>query len=840
MTWSAWLLPAAAAAAGWLIWTRLPAAPEERDDPLETIFAAALCGVLVTGWIALLLAELGALSPLTMLIALAVVCAGLSRLRRRAARLTRPSPRDALAASLVLALAAATVAARSEDVLGGRDGGTYANTAVWLAREGTLRVHSDALAATPGEWRRIFHASALYPGFYIAHAATGQLVPQFLHLHPAYLAVGFWLGGVAGLFLVTPLFGVLATLGVFFFVRRRLGPGAAVVAAAVLALNLAQIWGARTPLSEPATQLGVFAALWSMAAGQATGGLRWGLLGGAALGTCFLLRIDAPLLLLGIVPALAVAAISRADSSRWISRGFLPAALALATWGAVHAWLFSRPYVVDLARLVRPLWLLTALAVGTCAAMIAARKRLRPGVERLHRHGRAAWAVCALVLGAAFVFALWIRPGLEPFAARPSGMRTYVEASLLRVGWYFSQPGLILAAAGLVLRLRAWLVERRTEWLPFLALFLSFALLYFWNQRIFPDHPWMMRRFLPVVVPGIAVAIAAAAWTLWRVSGRARPAARAAAAAGIVLVLAHEIAMAAPFWTLREKAGLVGQLDAIAQRIPDDALLLFSHPGQEAGVATPLAMMWDRAALPVIRLRDDRGGERRRGRFEAQVLRWLAEGREILYLTANDGDAVFLTHQVRWEEIDLLQIDVPTFGVRYDGPPGEPQRHTVEYRLLRAASAVGDPRPCAGAVLHAGGHAGNVMQGLYGLESTARERFHWASPRARVMFPSCDRTNPVRPTVLRVRASCGRTPSPGDCTVEVTINGEAAGALQLTDTFADHDVPLPPAALRGPIGPVDVRFEGPAFTPPTTGERLGRTLSFQLQEVALRTGVAGR
>ncbi|HXE80353.1 MAG TPA: hypothetical protein VNK41_06360, partial [Vicinamibacterales bacterium] len=525
MIWTALLVLAVAPLTGWLLWTRLPGT--DPDDPLEAVFAAALCAVYLVGCSALLLAGLGLLRPPLLTASVALVALALWRAPSRPRAWTRLSPADAAAALFVAVLAAAAFAPASEDLLGGRDGGTYANTAAWLAREGTLEVRSDALASTTGEWRRIFHASVLFPGFYIVHASSGQLAPQFLHLHPVYMAVGAWLGGPAGLFLVPPLFGTLSALAVFFFVRRTLGVAAAVIAASVLTLNLAQIWSARNPYSEPATQAGVFAALWCVAAAHRTGGMRWGVLGGIALGSCFLLRIDAPMMLLGLLPALVLLAGAAEQPSRWLARAFLPVTLLFAIWGAAHGWLFSRPYVVDLARLVHPLWAASAAAAIASMIALAFGPRLRGAVGVILGHGRALWAIASVLICAAFIFGMWIRPSLEPFAVRPqSGVRTYVEETVVRVGWYFSPVGMLLALAGFVLLLRRALVRRRVEWLPFLALFFLVAGLYFWNPRIYSDHPWMMRRFLPVVVPAMGVATAAAVFWLWSIPGRWRPAAR--------------------------------------------------------------------------------------------------------------------------------------------------------------------------------------------------------------------------------------------------------------------------------------------------------------------------
>jgi hypothetical protein len=818
--------------AGWFLWTRLPPSETgDETDHVDTFFAVTLAGVLVTGLIALLLAEIGVLRPLPLAVLLCAFIAALAPLRRRSAS-SRPRAAHGVAALLVAAGTACTLAPASEEVLGGRDGGVYANTAIWLAQHGTLQVHSEALAETTREWQRIFRATALLPGFYITDAARGALAPQFLHFHPLLMAVGYWIAGPRGMFLVPPLLGVLAVMAVFLFVRRTLGAMPAALAAAVLGLNLAQIWSARNPYSEPATQVGIFAALWCLAAGHATGGVRWGVLGGLALGSCFLVRIDAPLLLVALAPTLVALHAMGRGGRRWIPTAFLPVTAALAVWGGAHAWVYSRPYVTDLTRFVRPLWMLTAVLVLACVAGLAARRHVHALIERVHRWGPRAWLPAAAAIILAFAWGMWVRPHLEPFVVRLNGERSYVEETLVRVGWYFSATGMIAALAGIVVLLRRAISARRVEWLPFLALTLAFSSVYFWNQRIYPDHPWMMRRYLPVVVPAIAVAIAAAVHFLWTISGRWRAAARLAALGTVGVVLTHEALMLAPFWTLREKDGLVAQIAAIAGAIPERSLVLFTRPGPDAGVATPLAMEWGHRVLPVIRVAWDPDGERRRGRFEAQILRWLAAGREVHYLTADEGDAVFLTRAIRWEEAGTFPIDVPTFGVHHNSPPRAPQRFAVTERLLRAVSAIDDARPCSGAAVHAGGRLGNAMQGLHALESTGREQFHWATPDARVMFPRCVRAGPLG---LRFRAACGREPGPEGCGVSIAVNGTPAATVPLRREFLDFDVPIPDAAIADGAGAIEVRFRGHPFAEHGPG-RSGRTLSFQFAGVTLQDG----
>ena len=192
MTIVAWLIPPLALLAGWLTWSRLPSAPNESDDPLERIFAAILCAVILTGLIALLLAELSLFRPWLLAAALTAGSLALRGLPVRLGQTSTIPRRDVAAVCLMVALAAATAAPASEDLLGGRDPGVYANLGNWLGRTGTLRVRAEALTAVAEEARTAFHPNQVFiPGLHLRDPRRGELWPQFFHLLPVYMAIGF-------------------------------------------------------------------------------------------------------------------------------------------------------------------------------------------------------------------------------------------------------------------------------------------------------------------------------------------------------------------------------------------------------------------------------------------------------------------------------------------------------------------------------------------------------------------------------------------------------------------------------------------------------------------------
>lgn len=828
----AWLIPPLALVAGYFAWTRLPPGDGERNDPLESAYAVVLCGVLLAGLLAALLAGLGWLRPPALAGLLAACSVVFWRLPGRLPPASTPSRRDTAALLLLTACLVALAAPGSEDMFGGRDQGVYVNTAGWVAREGTLVIHSaplvevSTLEGGPFPLERV-----LMPGYHVIDARRGAVASQFLHLLPVLMALGAWVNGVHGALMVPPLLGVIGQLACFFFLRRLLGLAGALTGTLLLAVNLAQVWGVRNPYSEMFTQLSVLAALWCIACGHATGGLRWGILGAAALGSNFLNRIDAPLTLLALLPALVVLQAASAATPRWIGRALLPGTLLFAVWGCVHARLFSPIYFQHYLPLLRALWVAVASALVLALAAFRWRAQARRLLDVVYRRGTLAWIGGAIVLCALFVFGIWVRPGLEPFQVMPNhSIRSYREESLVRVGWYVSLPGLIFALSGVLVLLRRWLVERRVEWVPFILLFLVFSVLFFRTPIVHPDHPWMMRRYLSVTVPGILVAIAALAAWLWSVRGRWQGAARAVGALAVIAVAAHELKMTAPFWSFREQEGAVAQVARLARHVPEDALLLFPREGSAVRLATPLAFYWNRAILPVLPTTTETGAETRRRAFDAQIQQWLAAGRDVRFLAAEHGSGL-ITEFVEWREVTTFQLHMTTMNSGFEHAPRRPRELVETYRLLRAVPAAW--RPCAPQTVRAEDPLLGRASGVYATESDSDDYFRWTAPKARIVFPACERQGAARPGRLRLRARCIVN---APCRVRITVNGERAGAVDLPISFADFEVPVPARAVSSPSGPIRVEFEAPGFVPAEMGMGADRrVLAFQFAELTLRS-----
>ncbi len=100
-----------------------------------------------------------------------------------------------------------------------------------------------------------------------------------------------------------------------------------------------------------------------------------------------------------------------------------------------------------------------------------------------------------------------------------NGARSYSEHSVSWMAMYLSWPVVILAAIGAGLLLARTVNRRDPRLAAFVLTVGAVSALYLNQVSIFPDQIWAMRRFLPVVLPGLIIA---AVYPLTRLTGLTR------------------------------------------------------------------------------------------------------------------------------------------------------------------------------------------------------------------------------------------------------------------------------------------------------------------------------
>jgi hypothetical protein len=606
---------------------------------LPLLFAALILGMVWLGWSALILAELGrfGLASFLAIWGLLVGALLIQEFSSRRAVTFPATTKDEesrhsgeikwdtwewLVLAVWLAAAIWLFFRPHEYILGGADAGVYVNLGAELAQNGSFRIIDPSLAALAPTFREAVlrplpktpgASSYLLPGFYVANVENGAITPQFYPLHPIFQSIAFALAGnvVTGVraeLLLTGLWMLLGTLAVYLHARDIGGPVMSVLALVALSLTGLTVWFARYPTSEAAALFLLWAGLWAGSrwlAGQSPPRL-WAFTAGVALGAFFLLRIDSIVLL----PVFAVLLVGRWASGWRIAGSWFAVPLVLLfAHSLLHGHLLSAPYFYETLGyavfLLNRLWPLLVAAVFVAVAFLwwfRGRSGRWRGISSVRR------PLLGLLIGSVLAFALYgwfFRPALGVTFMRPdifSGGEIPVtnHENWPRLGWYLTPLGVWLGVFGSCLLL--WRVNHRTALT--LAIGFLFMGLYLWNISANPHQVYVMRRYVPAVVPFLTLS---SAYLLSRgiapLIGKksTRPGNLKEAASPLLSAAITLVWLGGLFWSARgfvsqvDHDGLTGQLDDLAGRLPSGAVLLFndqSPVSQGDIVGTPLKFFY--------------------------------------------------------------------------------------------------------------------------------------------------------------------------------------------------------------------------------------------------------
>lgn len=557
-----------------------------------------LYGILVTALVlsivGLVLAVIGVLYPVPLLVlgvpvSVAIGMAGWRPFGEAAAEQIRGGILPVVAVLVVIGASAASAALFSaEHVRTDRDPAIYLTTGRWLADEGTLVVSGKV-----GGFAGLAGVTAETPG-YVEVREDGTLEPEFLHLLPVWGALAHWIGGDQALLRINAVVIALALASFWLFAATVLRPWFAVLAIAAMSVILPTVHFARDMYSEPLALLFIFGGLAFLGLARRSEHPALSLSAGLMMGAVTMTRIDGWLVVISVVAYLIVGwwSAREAGTETTISGFVHPALLGILISGSVgllDGMVRSRPYLVERgSQVALMLGLLIALMlVGLVALRWPSPFRRVLGWLKRHR-STLAWLIPTLIVVAAV--AAFLRPlfqELHVASADPSieglqrqeglvvdGTRIYIEWSMRWLSWYLGVFGLALAVAGLAWAWRRAILGRNQLW-AFLAVVSLTTAAYLVRPSITPDQMWAMRRFLPVVLPGlILAAVLAAEWATDRMS---RPPVRGAAvlAAALVLVVVPA-SFTRPLSASRSYVGMYGAVEEVCAAAPDGSAILMT------------------------------------------------------------------------------------------------------------------------------------------------------------------------------------------------------------------------------------------------------------------------
>jgi hypothetical protein len=710
----------------------------------------------------------------------------------------------------------------AEWVLGGRDPGVYTSEGVQIAQGGSLKTTDTLVASIPPQvldlvapptqevYRRRF------VGFLLEDAKTGTVGGQFPHFYPASLAIGYGLDGLTGVRRTTGVWGILGLLAVYFAGTLYFGRAAAAAGVGLLGLHIAQVWFARSPYSELPMQALVFAALLAYARMEAVSSRFFGLVAASLLGAMLFLRVDAMIVIITVVGALLLEfAVGRRV------RGYFVAVLGLWTGlGWTYLSVFVRPYLQMPIGFVENLttlhWVFIAAGAAGLAVLLALLRQRRAAPP-----GRLPVAVVLAVTAGSF-YAYFLR--------QPGGLLAPYDAYALRSFTvnYFTPYLLVAALAGFAIA-----VPRLFWSHPWMVLLVSvFSVFFFYKIRIVPEHFWMARRFLPVILPSMLLFAGAAAfytpwrdlrgWKLWLSRGR-----QAVGVAVVALAAWHFFAQTKPILAHIEYADVIPRLEALATQIHDDDLVLVEYrwASDLHLLGLPLAYIYGRNVL-VLQTDTPKAADVK------TLIDWASQRfPRVLYM--GSGGSRLLSRTLDAEFISDEAISVPEYERSWDHFPAGSRQKWFLFSLFRLVPFTA-PRARARVDVKTGDNF--AVTDFHALEQHDKLRFRWTtdSSSIRLRLPS------ERPTRLTLWMSHGGRPAGlTPATVRVYAGRRELGSVVVTSSeIRPYEFTLPPDVIDDAAdgdGFLEIRIETPTWNPHfTLGVADDRDLGVMLTRVELR------
>lgn len=786
---------------------RLPILDRERRaalEPAERAFWAVVISLTLTLVGTMVLAALGRYSFERLLVVNGVVAALAVLGARRSWRLGRAAPLEWWSA-VPVALVAVTLwlyTPPADYIVGGKDPGVYLNAGVQISQRGSLIIEDALVASLPAETRGLFfprhHGAEYYSnrfmGFFLIDPARGTVVEQFPHLFPAAVAVGYDLAGLTGARHVPIVCAMLGVLALYFLGARLIGRPAGAAAAALLAIHVVQLWHARIPNSEVLGQPLLLAGLLASARAHHDDDVFFAPVGGLLLGLLPFARFDGVL-------AIGLAGVGLA--AFWLTGGrilwafMVPLGGALLAFGAyLLTWL--APYAVLPRIWVQSnRWTILTLLVLSLAAWLVGTlaRRSDAFVNRVRSvlpHLMAA-VVIALAAYAAFL-------------REPVGKLALHDAHSLRMfAWYVHPAAIAAALAGLAV------VGTRVFWRDpaFFFAACGSAIFLFYRIRIVPEHFWVTRRYMLIVLPAVLLMLAAALLT--RLANREPHGGRSMLTGRYALRVVVLGLVAWGMWqaTSRvrshvEYSGVIPQLEALAARFNDDDLVIVeSRNASDLHVlALPLAYIYDKPVLVLSSPKPNKTA------FET-LLGW-ARGRYRNVYFIGGGGTDLLSRDVAVEAVASDRFQIPEYESVRNGYPTRVRYKEFDFGIYRFVP----PREsAAGVAIDIGEQDDLQVVRFHAKERDHRGTYRWTGAQSYLSL--VDLPADTRAIVLWMDNG-GRPAAAGPADVELFVGDTSLGRVTVESGIAPYAFEIPPAlaaSLAASRDAVTVRIRTATWRP---------------------------
>ena len=820
----------------------------------DVLFQGVLVSTLLVSALAFLLAEVGLFSfPLLLALVAGLLVLLAVIIWRQRIPLALPWPAWTDLFPLLLVMLSVAMASRPyEYILGSGDAGSYVNIGVSIADTGGIILYNDDIATLDPQVARqemLFPDMPMplmepryhhFPSFLISDLERGQITPQFYHLFPTWIAIGYSLLGLLGSLYVTPMFGVLAIQAVYFAGKKVLGQWAGLLGSLFLSLNMVQMWFSRYPTSEIITQYFVFSTIYLLAlwleAHPACSTTRWtagwGVLAGGALAALLSVRVDSWLALLPLAGWALYLLLFRREDLRVRWSFFLALGLVFVHFLVYFFHISSRYTLGSLLGLyyylLRPGVVLAIIGLGVggfgAVAFLASRGWLKRH-ERFMR-GFAIALFAALAVWAYFIWPAVASPQtvIYPTWPEPTPLTFENDESLVRLGWYMTPWALLLGTLGLLEAIRR---EPAYRIAYLLAVFLLYGVVYTFHVGDSPMHIHVMRRYVPEVIPTLALGAGYAVQRLGQVlRGRIGVAVASLLAGGLLVLTAMPTV---PFLGYVEYAGATGQVSALAARFGEKDILLYDDPEYGALLGMPLQYIYHRTGFVLQQKHPDVDSLTR------QLRAWEAQGRPV-YLIVTRGRSRLRAGDFTLIPQGTLSFSLPRLEQVADRRPSQVLEMPFPLEIYQVRPAGADTTASARHIDIGTSDYPYVGDGLLDKEVWPDgPTFRWTSGRAELLLPGDWFSTTMPPSILLCMGH-NRPPDVAPPEMEVWLDHHLLG--QLTVQFGFHTytltVPLDLARTLAGESTVHLYLDSDVWKPSSSGLPDERELGVFLDWVEVR------
>ena len=643
------------------------------DDlaPGEIVFISLSIGLYFASWLLITLAEIGRLRlgwvlGLTIIFCAMVIIVTLIRQKPFGASPFFAATSRSWLTLLPFAIAIAILPFYRpfEYILGGRDPGVYVNAGIMMSKTGGVPFRDPFIDTLPQDIRGFFlgvysshgiMTTERLQGFWYASSPIEKLVPQGMHLFPAWLAVAKWLFGYPGLLWITPFFGLIGMLGVYHFTLRFGGTPAAIIATALFILSPIQIYFSRYPSSEILMLAFLWSSLYFFQLFQARSSRLCAALSGAGLGLALLAHIDSLLLLAPV--CLLVAYYLLALPGERNVRYFGGAFLLFLIQTAGHLWFIARPYVLSIINALKIVPFLAEIALPGFFILLLLLYLFRHRIRQLLSDGafnRLLSAAWPFLVGVAAWFAYFYRP------THPQGSWDLGNAnSFLYFAYYLGGVATVVFVSALMY----FGYGQKSRNILLTLMIATFFGFYFYRLQIYPELIWAMRRFLPVIWPASFILIGLFLWRLWQIGeGVRRVASRSLACCALALIGWHSTTTSRTYFKLNEFQGAVQGVDRCAKRFNKNDLLIF-EPRFNGSLQTLSLPLWSVYGDNVLQMVFDNISQARIDSFFDHCHALFVSGVEIYCehpcsaAEEENGDKYFAVHNTSASDLRKLTFD---------------------------------------------------------------------------------------------------------------------------------------------------------------------------------------